>query len=358
MATRGKEFFFNEEAHSFGEILQRAKIEVFENLVLLYIEKVGGDFRVGPSRKAALVEFAQDQAEQGGRDRDLGRARFRGRAGDILDNAILHAGRQQRRTQPDDLPRLALAHRQKAQTVLAEGAEVRANAIEIGQIILPHRQEDLDRRGLEIEFLRAHWIVAERGRRTVLDQIGELGDERFGPGRARGILAPQGEEFLELIERQERRDEIVPRAPEMIALAMKIFPERLVRERSRSFYLGRNRRGGDGTKHLRREWCRALQVIETNRNRKAIIFSKSREEAGLKKRRLAQTGDAVEQSEIIAPDQSDEVLDLVTATGEKLTIAFGKKDASPIHGCCASASSAPGSLIGRPPSGDARARCR
>ena len=163
MAARGKKLFFNEEAHAGRKVCERAKVEVFENLVLLYIEQVGGDFRVGPSREAALVEFPQDQAEQGGSDRDLGRARFRGRAGDILDNAIFHSGSEERRTQADDLPRLALAHRQKTETILAERAEVRTNAIQVGQVILPHGKEDLDRARLEIEFLRPHGIIAERG---------------------------------------------------------------------------------------------------------------------------------------------------------------------------------------------------
>ena len=111
----------------------------------------------------------------------------------------------------------------------------------------------------------------------------------------------------------------------MIALAVKIFPERLVRERPRRFHIGRNCGSGDGAKHLRRQRGRAVEMIEPNRNRQTIILAQRWKKAGLKKRGLAETGDAVKQSEIIAPDQSDEVLDLVTATGEKLTIAFGKR---------------------------------
>src|ERR1041385_5293086 len=105
------------------------------------------------------------------------------------------------------------------------------NAIEIREIILTHRQQNFERCGLEVETFDARWIIAQRGGRAVLDEVGKLFNECRGLDRARGSLAAEREEFLELIERQERSDEIVSCAPEMVSFAVKIFPQRLVRPR-------------------------------------------------------------------------------------------------------------------------------
>ena len=51
-----------------------------------------------------------------------------------------YAGRKQRLTEGDDLASLPFAHWQKAQAILAEGAEVGANAVEISEVIFPHGQ--------------------------------------------------------------------------------------------------------------------------------------------------------------------------------------------------------------------------
>src|SRR5205807_8331607 len=102
----------------------------------------------------------------------------------------------------------------------------------------------------EVESFGARWIITQRGRRAVLDKVSELLNKSpglRGPGRR---FTTKREKFLKLIEGQERRDEIVARAPEMIAFAVKIFPQRLVRPGQRRFYTRRPGRGSDGVHDL------------------------------------------------------------------------------------------------------------
>src|SRR4051794_13873450 len=111
-----------------------------------------------------------------------------------------------------------------------------ANAIQIGEIILAHREQDFHRHGLEVELLRAHRIVTKRSRRTVLNQIRELDDERVSLRGAGRRFPAESEEFLELVERQEGRNQVIAGTPEMVALAMKVLPQRLVRPGWRRFH--------------------------------------------------------------------------------------------------------------------------
>jgi hypothetical protein len=59
--------------------------------------------------------------------------------------------------------------------------------------------------------------------------VSVFADERRGPGGALRRLAPKGEKLLELVESEKGSDEVVARTPEVVALAVEVFPERLGR---------------------------------------------------------------------------------------------------------------------------------
>ena len=75
MSTGGEQFVFNEEPHRGREIGQRPEVKIFKDLVLLHVEQVGRDLRVGSAGEAALIQLAQYQAQERRRDGHLGIAR-------------------------------------------------------------------------------------------------------------------------------------------------------------------------------------------------------------------------------------------------------------------------------------------
>ena len=214
------------------------------------------------------------------------------------------------------------------------------------------------RRRLEVESFGARGIVAQRRRRTVLDQVGELDDERVRLRGARRSLAPEGEEFLELIERQEWRDEIVARAPEMVALAVKIFPQRFVRPRQGRFHPRRHRGCRDRIHDLMRQRKRAFEVIEPDRNRQHVLLAQGGKETRLDQRSFAQAGHAIEQRQGVAPNQPQQVVDLVAASGKEAAVAFGERSQPDPGMLRVGPLGAADSFIGRRPSGGVRGRCR
>src|ERR1022692_337000 len=127
MAAGGEEFVLDEEAHARRKILKGSKVKVLENFMLLNVQQIRGDLGVRTACETPLVEFSQHETEQ---RRSNGHLVGVGSAGGhIVDDAIFHTWGQQGRTQSDHLARLPLAHRQKAQAVLAKGTKVRANAV-------------------------------------------------------------------------------------------------------------------------------------------------------------------------------------------------------------------------------------
>src|SRR5438309_10880579 len=176
MTAGSKQFVFDEEPNVRREIRQGSEVEVFKDFVLLDVEKVRRDFRLRTAPEAALVQFSQYQAEQGRRDRRLAGVGIS--ADNILDDAIFNAWWEEGRAQSNDLPGLSFAHRKQSQSILPESAEVGPDAVEIGEVILSHRQKHLERRSLEIKSLGPRRIFAECGGGAILNQICQFNDER------------------------------------------------------------------------------------------------------------------------------------------------------------------------------------
>ena len=105
---------------------------------------------------------------------------------------------------------------------------------------------------------------------------------------------------------------------------MKIFPQRFVRTGLGCFDPRRNRRGGDGVQDLMVEGQGSFEVIEADRDRQNVLLAQSRKQSGLDERRFTQARDAVKQRQRVASDQPKQILDLVTSSGKKTAVVFGK----------------------------------
>ena len=181
-----------------------------------------------------------------------------GAAGSEGDDPIGHAGCQQRRAQIDHPVRLPFAHWQEPQAVLAESAKLRANAVELREVVLAHGQQDFEQCGFEAEIPGALGIVAQGFGGAVFHEIGEFGDELRGSPRPHGRFAAKREGFFKLVKDEEGSDEFVAGAPEVVAFAVEVFPKRLVLTGLRCFHPSRAGSRGDGAQHLRRERRRAF----------------------------------------------------------------------------------------------------
>ena len=110
----------------------------------------------------------------------------------------------------------------------------------------------------------------------------------------------------------------------MVSFAVEIFPQRLVRPGQRCFHPRGPRSRANRVHDLVGERRRAFEVIEPNRNRQNVFLAQGRKKPGLDKRRLSQTRHAVEQGKGVAPDQPEQIFDLVPAAREESAVALGE----------------------------------
>ena len=68
MAARGQQFVLHENSHARRDVFQRLQVKILQYFFLFEVEKIGRDFGVRPARQASLIQLAQNQAEQGGRN--------------------------------------------------------------------------------------------------------------------------------------------------------------------------------------------------------------------------------------------------------------------------------------------------
>ncbi len=244
MARAGDEPVLDERAHRLWQVPEALLVEVREDALACPGEQLGRDHRK-PRGAAPLVQLAAHEAQDGGvdlqgLDRLLCLVPGAGLPRDIADDV----GR--------DLPAhpiggglhdrqegVAAVEVRKPHAIAPQGRDRAAQGLEIGEVILAQADDDPVVLLLvaEGERLAARLDARpHRGRDVVLDEVGELGDE----GSDAAIPLPQGEQLLELIENQDRREEAVAHAPEMGRV--EVFPETL---------LGAGRRGLDT---LRRDY--------------------------------------------------------------------------------------------------------
>ena len=191
--------------------------------------------------------------------------------------------------------------------------------LEIGEIILAQADDDPVVLLLvaEGERLAARLDARpHRGRDVVLDEIGQLGDE----GSDAAIPLPQGEQLLELIEDQDRREEAVARAPEMGRV--EVFPEAL---------LGAGRPGLDRLRlddlddcglNLGTQRTGAVGEIQAHRDGQETCLPQHGEDPGAQERRLAEPGAPEEHRERFAPHALEEVRRFRIAPEEEIRIAL------------------------------------
>src|SRR5262245_14399813 len=93
------------------------------------------------------------------------------------------------------------------------------------------------------------------------------------------MLRPQGEDFLELIENENGRDQVVVLGPQLEVSAMQVFPEELVVPCAGSvdpLYL---QLGSQGLARLFDQRRSALADLESYVHREQVIPAKQREES-------------------------------------------------------------------------------
>ncbi len=131
----------------------------------------------------------------------------------------------------DGLERLRSRHPRQTHAVLGDGGHRALQPLEMRQIVLPKRDEDpvvgarkIESGGIALVVLQAR---LEFGGRTVFHQVGELGEKRLGPRAACGIGLREGEDFLELVEDEQRNEGAAAGVPEHVVAVVEEFPERL-----------------------------------------------------------------------------------------------------------------------------------
>ena len=184
--------------------------------------------------------------------------------------------------------------------------------LQLGEEVLPQGQQDLVAVVLEVvgagPFRVGVEPVLEPARRVPLDEGGELAEERLAGGRELRPAATEGEDLFELIEDEDRDEETVARAPQLVVRPVEVFPERLAGApwrhsdpggcgvlEERVLALGDEVRGGRG-------------VVEPHQDRQEALVPEQREEPGLKEGALAEAGEPVEHRQPVAPHPAVELV--------------------------------------------------
>ncbi|MBI5771026.1 MAG: hypothetical protein HZA93_24835 [Verrucomicrobia bacterium] len=181
------------------------------------------------------------------------------------------------------------------------------------------------------------------GGRAVFDETGELGEEDAG-AFARGLVgAAERENLLELVEREDGREQAVFRGPDVDVLAVKIFPQSFARAKLWSIGFRRCERGGEsgfdlvgeggrgpglltrvGRGHGSGDPCH-VGMIEAEVERQVIGLAEKREEAGVEQRGFAEARLAEEHGERLPADEAREFVGFLLATEEKLARVLRKR---------------------------------
>ena len=99
------------------------------------------------------------------------------------------------------------------------------------EVILAQRDQDAVVGAGEVEVVRRGFVVVEPplevSRRPVLDEVGQFVEELLGPLAARVIGLRQREDFLELVEDQQRQQRLAGRIAQQVAAVVQELPQGL-----------------------------------------------------------------------------------------------------------------------------------
>src|SRR4029453_1793390 len=166
--------------------------------------------------------------------------------------------------------------------------------------------------------------VFESCRGPAFDQVSELLDQRFRGSRAVWVYAAKCEDLLELVENQERNHGLVAGVPEVVVLAVKVFPEGIAGFGRWSFDVRRRRFAGNISLYLADQVGLWVREVQADIDREDGFAAQQGKETGLQQRGLAQAGKTEQNTQPFAHYQAEQFLDLGFAALEITLIRFAK----------------------------------
>ncbi len=126
-------------------------------------------------------------------------------------------------------------HAREAHAVLGDGGHRVLQAFQVREIILAQRDEDAVVGAIEVEafddgiFGLEHQL--ERLRRAVFDEVRQVVDEFRGALAPEIVALPEREDFLELVEDEERRERVAGVVVQHVVAVVEEFPQRFAGNR-------------------------------------------------------------------------------------------------------------------------------
>jgi hypothetical protein len=131
--------------------------------------------------------------------------------------------------------RLRAGHARQPHAVLRDRRHHALHALEVREVILAQRDQDAIVGAGEIEVVSRGFVVLEPPlevrRGPVLDQVGQFVEKLPGPPAAGIVGLREREDFLELVEDQQRDEGLASGIPQQVAAVVQELPQRLARDR-------------------------------------------------------------------------------------------------------------------------------
>ena len=182
----------------------------------------------------------------------------------------------------DGLQRLLRPHGQQPHAVAPQRGDGRTPSLEIGEKVLPEGHHHLVGHGLEVQAELAGRAVLEAVRHSrgdaVLDEVGQI---LAKGGDLGGHHAPEGEQFLELIEDEHRPHQAVLPRPELLPAPVEVLPGRFAVRRGGMLNLLCVQRVEQGQANLLDERLGSGSDLQPQEDREETLLSQPGEDPGL-----------------------------------------------------------------------------
>ena len=130
----------------------------------------------------------------------------------------------------------APGHAGEPHPVLRDRGHDALHALEMGEIVFAQRDQDPVVAAREIETLGGGFVLLdprfERFGRAVLDQVGEILEELRGALAAEVVALREREDFLELVEYQQRDERLAALVAQNVVAVVEEFPQRFAADRN------------------------------------------------------------------------------------------------------------------------------
>ena len=299
-SRRGEQFVLDDPPHHRRLVGEGALVEIAEDACMRSLEQVQGDL-APPLGQACVIELPADQAEQ--RGLDLGIGDFRAAGDEADDGGGDIPGHQPLPRLQHGSERLPARHGREPQPVLGDARHRALQALEGCEIILAQCDEHAIVAAREVEAFGRRVVglepFLERPRRAILDEIGEVLHEAGRAGAAEIVALREGEDFLELIEDEQRNQRGAGLVPQHVVAMVEELPQRLSGDghaRLRPL-AGAPRRARDRLLDLLGGFGRVPAVVDAHIDRAIALCPQPRHETGAQDRGLAEAGLAEQHGE-------------------------------------------------------------